>query len=222
MFDNQWEFYDAWSNIREYQWVHNFCCSCKYTSKNWLSNVSRRQLKSLWDLGDLWISLHVNNVILSDLHIFAEWRLDKISSRLNAPALRFLRVWSDAPSVSDEQVNNATARVMTNKKLVSPYANGEGLSTLPYGKTTFLWLFLQLLATRPGRSLRLFFSLCLFSAGWKLSPMMGAMYGPELYAGETLLTFLLKSIIAPSWWTFWDARSVNNTLKGRPHQERGL
>ncbi|XP_067314901.1 RNA binding protein fox-1 homolog 2 isoform X2 [Pseudorasbora parva] len=49
------------------------------------------------------------------------------------------------------EVNNATARVMTNKKLVSPYANGEGLSTLPY-------------------------------AGWKLSPMMGAMYGPELYA----------------------------------------
>ncbi|XP_051985829.1 RNA binding protein fox-1 homolog 2 isoform X1 [Xyrauchen texanus] len=49
------------------------------------------------------------------------------------------------------EVNNATARVMTNKKLVSPYANGEGLTTLPY-------------------------------AGWKLSPMVGAMYGPELYA----------------------------------------
>ncbi|KAF4080141.1 hypothetical protein AMELA_G00167000 [Ameiurus melas] len=49
------------------------------------------------------------------------------------------------------EVNNATARVMTNKKLVSPYANGEGLSALPY-------------------------------AGWKLSPMVSAMYGPELYA----------------------------------------
>ncbi|XP_076871865.1 RNA binding protein fox-1 homolog 2 isoform X7 [Brachyhypopomus gauderio] len=54
------------------------------------------------------------------------------------------------------EVNNATARVMTNKKLVSPYANGEGLNALPY-------------------------------AGWKLSPMVGAMYGPELYAGETLV-----------------------------------
>ncbi|XP_060774834.1 RNA binding protein fox-1 homolog 2 isoform X2 [Neoarius graeffei] len=54
------------------------------------------------------------------------------------------------------EVNNATARVMTNKKLVSPYANGEGLSALPY-------------------------------AGWKLSPMVGAMYGPELYAGEVLV-----------------------------------
>ncbi|KAA0713483.1 RNA binding protein fox-1 -like protein 2 [Triplophysa tibetana] len=53
------------------------------------------------------------------------------------------------------EVNNATARVMTNKKLVSPYANGEGLSTLPY-------------------------------AGWKLSPMVSAMYGPELYAGEII------------------------------------
>uniref|UniRef100_A0A4W6DP20 Fox-1 C-terminal domain-containing protein n=1 Tax=Lates calcarifer TaxID=8187 RepID=A0A4W6DP20_LATCA len=40
---------------------------------------------------------------------------------------------------------------MTNKKMVSPYPNGEALSTLPY-------------------------------AGWKLSPMVGAVYGPELYA----------------------------------------
>uniref|UniRef100_A0AAQ4RHU1 RNA binding protein fox-1 homolog 2 n=1 Tax=Gasterosteus aculeatus aculeatus TaxID=481459 RepID=A0AAQ4RHU1_GASAC len=45
------------------------------------------------------------------------------------------------------EVNNATARVMTNKKMVSPYPNGEALSTLPY-------------------------------AGWKLSPMMGAVYVP--------------------------------------------
>nr|XP_020480579.1 RNA binding protein fox-1 homolog 2-like isoform X4 [Monopterus albus] len=49
------------------------------------------------------------------------------------------------------EVNNATARVMTNKKMVSPYPNGEALTTLPY-------------------------------AGWKLSPMVGAVYGPELYA----------------------------------------
>ncbi|CAH2312146.1 RNA binding fox-1 homolog 2 isoform X6 [Pelobates cultripes] len=39
------------------------------------------------------------------------------------------------------KVNNATARVMTNKKTVTPYGNG-----------------------------------------WKLSPMVGAVYGPELYA----------------------------------------
>ncbi|KAJ8283791.1 hypothetical protein COCON_G00026410 [Conger conger] len=48
------------------------------------------------------------------------------------------------------EVNNATARVMTNKKTGSSYSNGEALSSLPY-------------------------------AGWKLSPMVGAMYGPELY-----------------------------------------
>ncbi|XP_029106261.1 RNA binding protein fox-1 homolog 2-like isoform X3 [Scleropages formosus] len=48
------------------------------------------------------------------------------------------------------EVNNATARVMTNKKMVSPYPNGEALGTLPYG--------------------------------WKLSPMVGAVYGPEIYA----------------------------------------
>uniref|UniRef100_A0A674P6A8 RNA binding protein fox-1 homolog 2 n=1 Tax=Takifugu rubripes TaxID=31033 RepID=A0A674P6A8_TAKRU len=48
------------------------------------------------------------------------------------------------------EVNNATARVMTNKKMTTPYANGEGLAALPY-------------------------------AGWKLTPMVGAMYSPELY-----------------------------------------
>ncbi|KAJ3600865.1 hypothetical protein NHX12_031839 [Muraenolepis orangiensis] len=54
------------------------------------------------------------------------------------------------------EVNNATARVMTNKKTVSPYPNGEALTTLPYAAAA--------------------------AAGWKLSPMMGAMYGPEIYA----------------------------------------
>ncbi|XP_029692016.1 RNA binding protein fox-1 homolog 2-like [Takifugu rubripes] len=49
------------------------------------------------------------------------------------------------------EVNNATARVMTNKKMVSPFPNGDALSTLPY-------------------------------AAWKLSPMVGTVYGPELYA----------------------------------------
>lgn len=34
---------------------------------------------------------------------------------------------------SGVKVNNATARVMTNKKMTTPYANGEGLATLPYG-----------------------------------------------------------------------------------------
>ncbi|XP_017281259.1 RNA binding protein fox-1 homolog 2 isoform X2 [Kryptolebias marmoratus] len=48
------------------------------------------------------------------------------------------------------EVNNATARVMTNKKMTTPYSNGEGIAALPY-------------------------------AGWKLSPMVGAMYSPELY-----------------------------------------
>ncbi|XP_074486380.1 RNA binding protein fox-1 homolog 2 isoform X6 [Sebastes fasciatus] len=52
------------------------------------------------------------------------------------------------------EVNNATARVMTNKKMTTPYSNGEGLATLPYGNAY---------------------------AGWKLSPMVQAMYSPELY-----------------------------------------
>ncbi|XP_055753645.1 RNA binding protein fox-1 homolog 2-like isoform X3 [Salvelinus fontinalis] len=60
------------------------------------------------------------------------------------------------------EVNNATARVMTNKKMVSPYPNGEALSTLPYG--------------------------------WKLSPMVQAMYGPELYAGKPCLPLRLHAL----------------------------
>ncbi|XP_068447908.1 RNA binding protein fox-1 homolog 2 isoform X3 [Clinocottus analis] len=60
------------------------------------------------------------------------------------------------------EVNNATARVMTNKKMTTPYSNGEGLATLPY-------------------------------AGWKLSPMVGAMYSPELYTGTSAdLSHLLR------------------------------
>ncbi|CAM9402396.1 unnamed protein product [Lampetra planeri] len=43
------------------------------------------------------------------------------------------------------EVNNATARVMTNKKPINPYANG-----------------------------------------WKLNPVVSAVYGPEIYAGEPL------------------------------------
>ncbi|XP_063760059.1 RNA binding protein fox-1 homolog 2-like isoform X2 [Eleginops maclovinus] len=61
------------------------------------------------------------------------------------------------------EVNNATARVMTNKKMVSPYPNGEALSTLPYAQIN------------DALSLGM-------PAGWKLSPMMGAMYAPEIYA----------------------------------------
>uniref|UniRef100_A0A8D2LPE1 RNA binding protein fox-1 homolog 1 n=1 Tax=Varanus komodoensis TaxID=61221 RepID=A0A8D2LPE1_VARKO len=44
------------------------------------------------------------------------------------------------------EVNNATARVMTNKKTVNPYTNG-----------------------------------------WKLNPVVGAVYSPEFYAGKVLL-----------------------------------
>ncbi|NXF13554.1 RFOX3 protein, partial [Smithornis capensis] len=47
---------------------------------------------------------------------------------------------SPSPSLS-LQVNNATARVMTNKKVANPYTNG-----------------------------------------WKLNPVVGAVYGPEFYA----------------------------------------
>lgn len=43
--------------------------------------------------------------------------------KVNEPLITFFGV----------QVNNATARVMTNKKMTTPYSNGEGLAALPYG-----------------------------------------------------------------------------------------
>uniref|UniRef100_A0A8C2CSX5 RNA binding fox-1 homolog 3b n=1 Tax=Cyprinus carpio TaxID=7962 RepID=A0A8C2CSX5_CYPCA len=57
--------------------------------------------------------------------------------------------------LSLSQVNNATARVMTNKKVVNPYTNS-----------------------------------------WKLNPVVGAVYGPELYAETRLLhlQYLINTI----------------------------
>ncbi|XP_016326855.1 RNA binding protein fox-1 homolog 2-like isoform X3 [Sinocyclocheilus anshuiensis] len=83
------------------------------------------------------------------------------------------------------EVNNATARVMTNKKMVSPYTNGEGLSTLPY-------------------------------AGWKLSPMMSAMYAPELYAvpGFPYPTTAAAAAAASTAATFRGAHHLRG--RGRP------
>ncbi|KAL4647894.1 hypothetical protein GN956_G8882 [Arapaima gigas] len=83
------------------------------------------------------------------------------------------------------QVNNATARVMTNKKLVSPYANGEALTALPY-------------------------------AGWKLSPVVGAMYGPELYAGETIIPGFPYPAAAAAASTAAAFRGAHLRGRGRP------
>ncbi|XP_031419459.1 RNA binding protein fox-1 homolog 2 isoform X3 [Clupea harengus] len=86
------------------------------------------------------------------------------------------------------EVNNATARVMTNKKLVSPYANGEALTTLPY-------------------------------AGWKLSPMVGGMYAPELYAGETLVPgfpYPTAAVAAAAATTAASFRGAHLRGRGRP------
>ncbi|XP_059903315.1 RNA binding protein fox-1 homolog 2 isoform X2 [Gadus macrocephalus] len=59
---------------------------------------------------------------------------------------------------------------MTNKKISTPYSNGEGLATIPYGNA---------LCTSRGAQPSLLHHVV--PAGWKLSPMVGAMYSPELY-----------------------------------------
>ena len=75
-----------------------------------------------------------------------------------------------------KQVNNATARVMTNKKVANPYTNGTSpnpdLKT--FKKKTITFPFWSELSVR-----------CFSSAGWKLNPVVGAVYGPELYAGKS-------------------------------------
>ncbi|XP_029907026.1 RNA binding protein fox-1 homolog 2 isoform X6 [Myripristis murdjan] len=84
------------------------------------------------------------------------------------------------------EVNNATARVMTNKKMTTPYSNGEGLAALPYGNAL---------------------------SGWKLSPMVGAMYSPELY---TVPGFPYPAAAAAAASTAATFRGAHLRGRGRP------
>ncbi|XP_064856761.1 LOW QUALITY PROTEIN: RNA binding protein fox-1 homolog 2-like [Oncorhynchus nerka] len=96
------------------------------------------------------------------------------------------------------EVNNATARVMTNKKMVTPYSNGgEGLAALPYG---------LLNANSP-------------TAGWKLSPMVGAMYSPELYTVPGFPTVLLCRLTLCSFLPLSDFSGLPTYpgARGRAH-----
>ncbi|XP_045069215.1 RNA binding protein fox-1 homolog 2-like isoform X2 [Coregonus clupeaformis] len=96
------------------------------------------------------------------------------------------------------EVNNATARVMTNKKMVTPYSNGgEGLAALPYG---------LLNANSP-------------TAGWKLSPMVGAMYSPELYTDFSGLSLSVPGFPYPA--AAAQAATAAATFRGAHLRGRG-
>lgn len=93
----------------------------------------------------------------------------------------------DPPSgalLSAPQVNNATARVVT-KKPQTPLVNGE-LS----GETSADPLVndhdLKPLVLSPFQA-----------SGWKLNPVMGAMYAPELYTGAPSSHFTSRSCWIP-------------------------
>lgn len=60
---------------------------------------------------------------------------------------------------------------MTNKKVANPYTNGECRAER--------CLLIELLLSRGLSGLSSLFP------GWKLNPVVGAVYGPELYAGTT-------------------------------------
>ncbi|XP_033896991.1 RNA binding protein fox-1 homolog 3-like isoform X8 [Acipenser ruthenus] len=72
------------------------------------------------------------------------------------------------------EVNNATARVMTNKKVANPYTNA-----IASEDTDFAEDFSRLLGDNKEHT---FMTLPHSSQGWKLNPVMGAVYGPEFYA----------------------------------------
>uniref|UniRef100_H3BGD1 RNA binding protein fox-1 homolog 3 n=1 Tax=Latimeria chalumnae TaxID=7897 RepID=H3BGD1_LATCH len=76
------------------------------------------------------------------------------------------------------EVNNATARVMTNKKTANPYTNG-----------------------------------------WKLNPVVGAVYGPEFYAGNYLLCSCEK--LSSPKLPFPDSCTYTRTLTGFPYPTAG-
>lgn len=59
--------------------------------------------------------------------------------------------------------------------------------------------FFQASSFPPFFFLSLFFFSLVLVAGWKLSPMVGAMYGPELYAGEVLGMCSLIRYYMPSY-----------------------
>lgn len=101
------------------------------------------------------------------------------------------------------QVNNATARVMTNKKVANPYTNGKGQCeerrscgsfpgwVQPPGtlgpETTGVGAVVPQSPAGDGGALR---GGCpqphhlSLPTGWKLNPVVGAVYGPEFYAGN--------------------------------------
>ena len=84
------------------------------------------------------------------------------------------------------QVNNATARVVT-KKPQTPLVNGEISSKVP-----LISLHISLCVLKD--SVTLFCDSLVFlcaASGWKINPVMGAMYAPELYTG----TFLSATLI---------------------------
>lgn len=149
-----------------------------------------------------------------------------IKTEWNEPLITFFGV----------QVNNATARVMTNKKMTTPYSNGEGLAALPYGNAFCTvgperWgrnfvtkLKRQTLPPLPPQrnkkhavtskcrvnpgcpsllwhvSVYMLLSIFFIIAGWKLSPMVGGIYSPELYTGKQAFLYSYLTDTQQTWF----------------------
>lgn len=94
------------------------------------------------------------------------------------------------------QVNNATARVVT-KKPQTPLVNAEISSKTPHSS-----LHISLCVLRDSGKLILIFCA---ASGWKINPVMGAMYAPELYTGEIRLIcyYNVTSIVLVTIYTIY-------------------
>lgn len=87
-------------------------------------------------------------------------------------------------------MNNATARVVT-KKPQTPLVNGEITGETPSWllfESELNWIQMEA-SLNP-------------ASGWKLNPVMGAMYAPELYTGTVSALFWLLSSLLDSYLIF--------------------
>ncbi|XP_066237553.1 RNA binding protein fox-1 homolog 3 isoform X2 [Saccopteryx leptura] len=84
------------------------------------------------------------------------------------------------------EVNNATARVMTNKKTSNPYTNGKGLVLFEDEMSAGCQANLREVHCRnkPTKFDQVYLQKKQEAdhPGWKLNPVVGAVYGPEFYA----------------------------------------
>lgn len=99
------------------------------------------------------------------------------------------------------QVNNATARVVT-KKPQTPLVNGD------ISSKTLHWIPSDLCLHLRNKNWLIWHFLSAIASGWKINPVMGAMYAPELYTGNSDHCYAITSIL-PLHYHYHFYHSIN-------------